>query len=96
MEAFDRLLGRGQLALDVKARRKLVLGSLALAIRADPFGLEHRALSFEQRAQIGGQLCKSGRIEARHHATQSISCEAPRRTNKTRRVRVSLPQPERP
>ena len=45
--------------------------------------LEHRVLSFEQRAQIGGKLYKSGGIEAWRHATQSISCDAPNEQNPT-------------
>jgi len=52
LEAFDRFLGCSQLPLYVKARCKLVIGSLALAICADPFGFEHGALSFEQCAHI--------------------------------------------
>ena len=52
LEAFDRLLGRGQFALHVKASGELVLGAPMFAIGADVFGLEHGALSFEQRAQI--------------------------------------------
>jgi len=80
-EAFDRLLGRDQLALNMKARCELVLSSPMLAIGAGAFGLEQDILSFEQRAQIGRKLCKSGGIEAWRHAKEFISCDAPNEQN---------------
>ncbi len=69
LQTLDRLLRRRELALDVKARDEFVLG-------ADAFGFKHGALRFEQCAQIGRQLCKSGGIEARHHVGESIASEA--------------------
>ena len=53
LEAFDRFLGCGQLTLDMKARCALMLG-------ADPFGLEHGALSFKQRPHISGKPRETG------------------------------------
>jgi len=81
LKAFDRLLECGQLALDVKARGKFILGAMTLAIGADAFGLEHGALSFEQAAQIGGKLCETSRIEALRHVSESIACAAPIEAN---------------
>jgi len=74
-----------QLALDVNARGKFMLGAAMLAIGASPFGLEHGALSFEQGAQVGAQigrkLCETGRIEALRHVSESIACAAPIEAN---------------
>jgi hypothetical protein len=47
LKALDELLRGSQFALDVKACGELVVG-------ANPFGLQQRALSFEQGAQISG------------------------------------------
>ena len=77
LQPFDRLLRRRELVLDVKARGALVFGAAMLMIGPDAFGFEHGALRFEQSAQIGRKLCKSGGIEARRHVGEFIACAAP-------------------
>ncbi|MHC2371564.1 hypothetical protein ACVIQT_006212 [Bradyrhizobium diazoefficiens] len=71
-EAFDALFGRSQFTLDMKARR-------AFIVCATTLGFNHRFLRAEERAQIGGQRCKTGGIKGGRRHIRKLSSQSPAR-----------------